>query len=225
LATGRSAGASGAGSPIWPEAQYFQERPIGQRKSTDCAALIRYAYREALHGATTGHGPRGAAASDSRNPIRWRSTNIRSTPLGPRCSACSRRRSARPKSGGRRLRSLPMRRRCGGALTAFSRDVARALPGDVLFFRQDGGREPFHSMIYLGESQVRRDGNRYVLYHTAGPGQSRRNSPLDARRAASLSQSEWRPSRRQPQLPGIYRWNILRKDSDPDASRHATLDH
>ena len=42
------------------------------------------------------------------------------------------------------------------------------MPGDLLFFRHEAGRMPFHSMIWLGESQLRQDGQRYVLYHT-GP--------------------------------------------------------
>jgi hypothetical protein len=95
---------------------------------------------------------------------------------------------------------------------AVSRDLARAIPGDLLFFHQRGGREPFHSMIYLGPSQIQPDGNRYVLYHTGpdenGAGEIKR---LTVEELMQFPQPEWRPLQSNPSFLGVARWNILRK--------------
>ena len=73
---------------------------------------------------------------------------------------------------------------------------------------------PFHSMIYLGPSQIRKDANRYLVYHT-GPdaddaGEIRRPT-LDELR--HFPEPDWRPLPDNPRFLGIYRWNILRKTS------------
>ena len=92
-------------------------------------------------------------------------------------------------------------------------DLARALPGDLLFFRQRAGHEPFHSMIYLGSSQMRPDGKRYVLYHTGpdggDPGEIKR---LTIQELMDFPQPEWRPSPSNPAFLGVARWNILRRN-------------
>ena len=71
---------------------------------------------------------------------------------------------------------------------------------------------PFHSMIWLGESQLRRDGQRYVLYHTGpgagGPGEMRR---LTLPELLRYPQPEWRPVPGNRTFLGVFRWNILRK--------------
>src|SRR4029079_3782838 len=41
--------------------------------------------------------------------------------------------------------------------------LAGAERGDLLFFRQRGDHATFHSMIYLGPSQLRPDGRSYVV--------------------------------------------------------------
>ena len=54
------------------------------------------------------------------------------------------------------------------------KDLARARPGDLLFFRQDSAaRMPFHAMIFLGHSQVEPDSEQFVVYHTGPSGSSR----------------------------------------------------
>ena len=62
---------------------------------------------------------------------------------------------------------------------------------------------PFHSMIYLGESQLRPDGQVYVLYHTGpdggDPGEIRR---LTIGELLEFPQAEWRPVARQSVLSG-----------------------
>src|SRR6185369_2217612 len=100
------------------------------------------------------------------------------------------------------------------------RDVNRASPGDLLFFRQQKDHMPFHSMIYLGESQLRKDRNRYVLYHTGpdpeSPGEIRR---LTIDELLRFPQAEWRPDAGNPYFLGVFRWNILRKVSEDHHAR------
>jgi uncharacterized protein YfaT (DUF1175 family) len=90
-------------------------------------------------------------------------------------------------------------------------DLYRARPGDLLFFRQDGQRMPFHAMIFLGRGQVEPGNETYVVYHTGPSGRS----PGEIRRV-SLAQllnypdARWRPISANPGFLGVYRWNILR---------------
>src|ERR1022692_4283276 len=96
-----------------------------------------------------------------------------------------------------------------------SRVLSSAVPGDLLFLRQDSGAEPYHSMIYLGESQIQNDGRRYVLYHAgpsgSDPGEIRR---LTVEELMRFAQPEWRPVAANPSFLGVSRWNILRKEND-----------
>ena len=71
---------------------------------------------------------------------------------------------------------------------------------------------PFHSMIYLGESQIEKSAARYLVYHT-GPGPNEIRRPT-VRRAVAVSRSlTGVPSPDNPRFLGVYRWNILRKTS------------
>jgi uncharacterized protein YfaT (DUF1175 family) len=101
-----------------------------------------------------------------------------------------------------------------------SRDLSRAQPGDLLFFRQDSDHRTFHSMIYLGESQLRPDGQRYVLYHTgptgSDPGEMRR---LTVEELTRFPQPEWRPLAGNDAFLGVARWNILRRNTDEFQAR------
>jgi hypothetical protein len=63
-------------------------------------------------------------------------------------------------------------------------------------------------MIYLGESQLHRDGKHYFLYHTGNPGEIKR---LTVEELTHFEQPEWRPLATNPNFLGVSRWNILRK--------------
>ena len=116
----------------------------------DCAALIRYAYREALRA----HD--GNWATDAHLPVAPGIPSVAKyqypyTPLGADLF--------RVKPGGFQAADLTT-----GAFAQFAdaktlqlrnthfvtRDLDRAQPGDLLFYRQDSDHMPFHSMIYLG---------------------------------------------------------------------------
>jgi hypothetical protein len=91
------------------------------------------------------------------------------------------------------------------------RSLDRARPGDLLFFRQDGGRMPFHAMIFLGRSQVERGSEQFVVYHTgpdgSDPGIVKR---LPISELLNYPDARWRPVPSNPVFLGVYRWNILR---------------
>ena len=196
------------------EAQYFQQPPARPAEIVDCAALIRYAYREALRS----HA--GSWAADAHLPlvppyepvVRYQYPY---TALGESLF--------RVREGSFRTADLE-----DGAFAQFadaqtlqrlntyfvSRDLARAQPGDLLFYRQESGDMPFHSMIYLGESNISKDGARYVVYHTGpdgdDPGIIRR---LSLPELQQFPEPQWRPDRENRNFLGVYRWNILRETS------------
>ena len=92
------------------------------------------------------------------------------------------------------------------------RELSRALPGDLLLYRQASGHMPFHSMIHLGASQISRDASKYIVYHT-GPADSKAGiiRRLSTDELLRYPEPEWRPISANPNFLGIYRWNILRR--------------
>ncbi len=197
------------------EAQYFQTPASRPAEIDDCAALIRYAYREAL----------SVHDSDWADTLRlpvipaYESIAKYQYPFTPLRAALF------------RVRGGPLRPSdlADGAFLQFAdaqtlwrynthpigRDLGRALPGDLVFFRQGRQHVTFHSMIYLGESQLQKDGHRYVLYHTGptdkDPGEIRR---LTVQELLNFPQSEWRPIAANPSFLGVARWNILRREKN-----------
>ena len=196
------------------EAQHFQLPSARPVEITDCAALIRYAYREALRPHT------GAWAAQAHLPLAppYQSVARYQYPFTPLAAALF-----RVREGAFRPADL-----ADGAFAQFadaqtlrrlnthfiSRDLARALPGDLLFFQQETNHMPFHTMIYLGQSHFAHDGARYVVYHTGpdsgGPGEIRRLTLPDLLR---FPQPQWRPLAANRNFLGVYRWNILREAS------------
>ncbi len=192
------------------EAQYFQAPAARPAEIHDCAALIRYAYRESLRGHPSGW------AAEARVPVVPPFDPVAKyqyphTPLGAALF--------RVRPGAFRASDL-----ADGAFAQFadaktlwrsnchfvSRELSAAQPGDLLFFRRQGGEETFHSMIYIGQSRIRSDGKGYVVYHTGpdgdDPGEMRRLTVNDLMR---FPKSEWRPLASNASFLGVYRWNIL----------------
>ncbi len=192
------------------ESQYFRGQAL-PLEIDDCAALLRFAYREALrlHDAAWAREmalPAPASASDIQQ------YQYPYTPLGARLF--------RVRGGSFQAGDLH-----DGAFAQFAdvetlwrhnthfvgRDLNRAQPGDLLFFHQDGSRMPFHAMIFLGRSQVEPDDEAYVVYHTGprgrSPGEIRR---LSVAQLINYPDARWRPISGNPGFLGVYRWNILR---------------
>lgn len=100
-----------------------------------------------------------------------------------------------------------------------SRDIRAARPGDILFYRQLEQNSPFHSMIFIGRSPWLQDSGPeksgdVVVYHTGpidgGPGEVRRLSIADLLQHPS---PRWRPVAGNTNFLGVFRWNILRGEN------------
>jgi uncharacterized protein YfaT (DUF1175 family) len=194
------------------ESVYFQKDQDRPPEVNDCAALIRFAYREALR------------KHDASWANQWH--------LAQLPTAASVQKYEYPHTA---LGAGLFRTRAGaftpddvsnGAFAEFadadslrrhnthflSRNISAARPGDLLFFRQQDHRMPFHTMIYLGNSSLTA-GTDWLIYHT-GPIDGR---PGEVRRVtvSELQQhpeSCWRPLPQNPAFLGVHRWNILREE-------------
>jgi len=164
----------------------------------DCAALVRHAVREALRT----HTPEWVRRSGL--PFTPQFADVRSAPrAGPD--------------------GLPLFRISTDATPTFAefadaktlinlnakplgRDLHAARPGDLLYFRQPGQREPDHLMVFVGRSHFETEGDDWVVYHTGpidgGPGEVRKV------RLSTLTQHpapRWRPLASNPSFVGVFR--------------------
>lgn len=199
-------------------AEYQALRPQDQvpREINDCAALLRYAYRNALR------------THDSN----W----LRETQIEPSSAPPSLEKYRYPFTplGGALFRIRPGKFAAedvkNGAFAEFadaktlknfnayfvSRDIATARPGDLLFYRQLEQNTPFHSMIFVGPSPWQPNGDSasnadVIVYHTgpigSAPGEMRRVTVADLLQHPS---PRWRPVAGNSNFLGVFRWNILR---------------
>jgi uncharacterized protein len=190
------------------ESQYFLSAPASD--VNDCAALLRFAYRESLrkHDGSwaTELGierlptmPDVARYSFPRTPT---GANLFRTRGGPFTASDLSNGMFAEFADANTLRRFN---------TEFiSRSIRDARDGDLLFYRQLDQRSPFHAMVYLEQSRF--DGSRepLVVYHT-GPiakhaGEVRRPT---LRELLDHPDPRWRPVRENPQFLGVYRWKIL----------------
>lgn len=177
----------------------------------DCAALLRYAYREgmrrhdAIWATTMDFGELPAVADIAKYQYPY-------TPLGPRVF--------RTKEGqfgpadvndGTFAEFADAKTLVLANAHLVGRDVHRAQPGDLIFFRQFEQHSPFHSMIFVGRSYFA-SGDNWVVYHTGPdgqwPGEIRR---LQLQSLLKHPDPRWRPVSGNPNFLGVYRWNILRE--------------
>ena len=170
------------------EAQYTARQLPAE--IVDCAALIRFAYREALRE----HDGRWATALDLTDvppPAGVRKYAYPYTPVGARLF--------RTADGWAEFADAQTLIRYNTRLV--SRDLRGAMPGDLLFYRQLDQTQLFHTMIFLGG---------HVIYHTGpfqgGPGEIRRPTVAELMRHPA---PQWRPHAGNPNFLGVYRWNIL----------------
>lgn len=182
----------------------------------DCAALLRYSYRNALRTHDAGWFQEAQLQPPSALPSleKYRYPH---TPLGAALF--------RIRPGAYLPEDLK-----NGAFAEFadaktlkdfntfflSRDIRDARPGDILFYRQLEQNSPFHSMIFvgrspwLGETGVENGGD-VIVYHTGPidntPGEMRRLSVAELLQHPS---PRWRPIAGNSNFLGVFRWNILR---------------
>jgi uncharacterized protein YfaT (DUF1175 family) len=185
------------------EAQYFRDPSELPAEITDCAALIRYSYRETLR----------------RHDDSWRnSLHLRMVPSLPPVRELE---YPRPPLGVNLFQTGPdTAGQFADAKTLrhwnthlVGRDLTRALPGDLLFYRQLrqlSELTPFHSMVWLGPSQIDHSPGPWLLYHTGPEG----SSPGQVKRVKVTEmllhpEPRWRPVPGNSNFLGVYRWNIL----------------
>jgi len=193
------------------EAQAFRPEERAPAEINDCAALLRFAYREALRE----HTGEWARALDL--PALPRAANVRRytyprTPLGAALF--------RVKPGAFLEEDLR-----NGAFAQFAdartlmarnthlvtREIGRAQPGDLLFFRQLEQDLPFHAMVYAGPSQLAPGVHNWIVYHTGPVGEWRGEiRRVTVEELLAHPSPRWRPLPGNGNFLGVFRWNILR---------------
>jgi len=170
------------------------------REVTDCAALLRFAFREALRE----HDGRWASALNLPlvPPLpSVRQFNYPRTPFGPRLFRTGPAAQAEFADAETLLRFN---------VRLVSRDIRRAEPGDLLFYKQIEQNLPYHVMVFLGPSQLEDNHGPFVVYHTGPvakrPGEVRRPSLVELMRHPD---PQWRPFSGNANFLGVFRWSIL----------------
>ncbi len=192
------------------EEQYYRGDALDPEIG-DCAALLRFAYREALRK----HDGEWATRIGLRMVKPMPSVQKYQYPFTPM------------KADLFRLRPGPFHPEDLGSgafgqfadaenlllynATRIGKDIEQAQPGDLLFYRQDNQGMPFHAMLFLGRSMMAEgDSENYVLYHTgpdgSWPGEMRRRTVLELRRHP---EARWHPVAANPAFLGVYRWKIV----------------
>ena len=210
-------------------AEYQALRPAQDLPAeiVDCAALLRYSYRDALHVHTADWLQENKLEALAYLPSVRKYAYPR-TPLG---ASLFRVRQAADENDARAVYAEFADAKTLWQLNTFfvSRDVRMARPGDILFFRQLEQSSPYHSMIFVGPSQFDKNaagehpsrptaggpgtpGEAILVYHTGpigkSPGEMRRTSVAELLEHPS---PRWRPAPGNPNFLGVYRWNILRE--------------
>lgn len=179
-------------------AEAMFDRPTEQlpREINDCAALLRFAYRESLRrhdGAWAEHMglDRVPPLGSVRNPTR-KSALFRIDEAGTLAEFADARTLIRFNT-----------RRVGN-------DLHDARPGDLLFYHVPDQSSPYHVMIFLGPSFLERKRGPFAAYHTGPtdgkPGEIRRPSVEELLRHP---EPRWRPAAGNGNFVGVFRWKIL----------------
>lgn len=196
-------------------AEYQALRPAAELPAeiNDCAALLRYAYRGALHAHNEPWLEENKLETLAVLPSIKKYTYPH-TPLGAGLFR------VRPPLPAENLRQAFAEFADAKTLIQFntffvSRDVRLALPGDLLFYRQLEQNSPYHSITFIGRSRFisREESNDLILvYHTGpngiAPGEMRR---VQLRQLMQHPSPRWRPVAGNSNFLGVYRWNILRE--------------
>lgn len=193
------------------EGQYYAAPPRARAEVQDCAALVRFAYRNSL----VAHSP--AWREDVGLPYDPGFGDVAKYryPYGLLRQALF-----RDRPGPLAPRDLEQ-----GAFVEFadsvtllryntfsvSRDVRAAQPGDLLFFHQPFQREPFHTMLFVGKSYFQPHGTDWIVYHTGDlDGHRGEIREVQAKTLFEHPDAHWRPLLSNPNFLGVYRLEILR---------------
>jgi len=193
------------------ESQFYGQSAPAREEIQDCAALIRFAFRNAL----VAHSPAWRrTVALPREPgfgdiVKFAYPNW---PLG--------RGLFRTRPGPFSPADLKH-----GVFTEFadaetllrhntfrvSPNVLAARSGDLLFFHQSSQRQPYHAMLFVGHSHFQPQGSDWIVYHTGelngGRGEVRE---VQASLLERHPDPHWRPLETNPHFLGVYRFALLR---------------
>jgi len=179
------------------DAQFEQPAP----EVTDCAALVRFAFREALRVHNSEWVKR------VRLPFTPTFPDVRSapdpTPSGwPLFRVADAPARYAEFADARTIVSLNTR--------LLGRQTTALQPGDLLYFRQPSQAQPDHVMVFVGRSFFDADAQDWVVYHT-GPSAGDRGEVRKVRLQDLLRHPapRWRPTAANPQFVGAFRLNLL----------------
>jgi hypothetical protein len=203
-------------------ADYQAMRPAAQvpNEITDCASLLRYAYREALkkHDAEWFKDTGMEAGALPGEIGAW---HYPDTPLGAGLFRVSPGPFQRGDEGtGTFARFADAKTLVERNAYLVSRNVWQAEPGDLLFYRQFGQSSPWLSMIVTrvgSDAAVVYDSGADQTPHAQGStsGDPDHGASGGLQRVALTDllgnpQVDLRPLASNPNFMGVYRWNILR---------------
>ena len=193
------------------ETQYYVQTTGAQVEVQDCAALVRFAYRNSL----MAHSPAWHANAGLAYDPGFGDVAKYRYPYGPLGRELFRTRPG----------PLAPEDLMDGAFAEFadsatlllyntyliSRDLRAAQPGDLLFFHQSVQREPFHTMVFVGKSYFQPRGVDWIVYHT-GDLNGHRGEIREVQAETLLEHPDlhWRPLPSNPNFLGVYRLEILR---------------
>jgi uncharacterized protein YfaT (DUF1175 family) len=168
----------------------------------DCAALIRFAYREALRA----HTPEWARRIEL--PFTPTFPDVRSAPK-PGANGWPLFRIT-PGQPGRYAEFADARTLIRLNARSLGREVSALQSGDLLYFHQPEQQQPDHVMVFVGRSFFDPDARDWVVYHTGpgadGPGEVRKVRLRDLQQHPS---PRWRPLTANRQFVGVFRLAAL----------------
>jgi len=183
------------------------ELPPGQLPAEidDCAALLRYSYRQALHAhdepwllmqhfETLAEIPSVHQYQYPQTPLGAGLFRVRAGAFAPE-----------DLSNGSFAEFADAKTLMQWNTHWISRDIHVARTGDMIFFRQLEQNSPYHSMVVTGRDAA------WVVYDTGPIGKAKG----EMRRVAIEDllhhpDARWRPVPENSNFLGVYRWNILR---------------
>jgi uncharacterized protein YfaT (DUF1175 family) len=199
------------------EYQAFRQPAEVPGEINDCAALLRYSYRNALRSHDSAWA-RETGITPPADPGTIGQYRYPFTPLGAALFRVQPGPAVQSDVGRGAFAEFADAKTLKSLNTHFiSRDLRDAQSGDLLFYRQLETDEPYHSMIYVGQSSWMPEPisdwrGAIVVYHTGpigkAPGEMRRVTVAELLEHPS---PRWRPVAGNSNFLGVYRWNILRE--------------
>jgi uncharacterized protein YfaT (DUF1175 family) len=193
------------------EMQFYHLSDQWNPEQRDCAGLVRFAWREALHRhdrlwfQKMGPGYQALAPDvNAGNTEELLGSKLFRTDFG----------HYEPGDAVRSFSEFADARTLKNYNTVFiSRDRRQARPGDLLFFYQPRVQKfPYHIMIFLGDQSVAADGaNDWLVYHTgSSPSGEGTVKKVELSVLDHHPDARWRPLESNRNFIGFYRLKILK---------------